>query len=89
MRGKGRHIPTSTERYHRRARIWPNRFFATRTTSTFLAWQTASRSESSSAVFSLEQEVPSIEDFKGVVEKLRVELATVRKATLAEPKEEK
>jgi hypothetical protein len=35
----------------------------------------------------LEQEVPSIEDLKGVVEKLRDELAAVRKAAQAEPKE--
>jgi predicted nuclease of restriction endonuclease-like (RecB) superfamily len=37
----------------------------------------------------LEQEVPSIEDLKGVVEKLRTELAAVRKAEQAEPEEEK
>lgn len=33
----------------------------------------------------LEQEVPSIEDLKGVVEKLRDELAAVRKAAQVEP----
>jgi hypothetical protein len=37
----------------------------------------------------LEQEVPSIEDRKGVVEKLRTELAAVRKAEQAELEEEK
>jgi hypothetical protein len=37
----------------------------------------------------LEQDVPSIEDLKGVVEKLRTELAAVRKAEQAEPEEEK
>jgi hypothetical protein len=37
----------------------------------------------------LEQEVPSIEDLKGVVEKLRVELAAVRKAAKAESEEKK
>jgi predicted nuclease of restriction endonuclease-like (RecB) superfamily len=35
----------------------------------------------------LEQEVPSIEDLKGIVEKLRTELAAVRKAEQAEPEE--
>jgi hypothetical protein len=37
----------------------------------------------------LEQAIPSIEDLKGVVEKLRTELAAVRKAEQAEPAEEK
>jgi hypothetical protein len=37
----------------------------------------------------LEQEVPSIENLKGVVEKLRTELAAVRKAEQAGPEEEK
>jgi YhcG PDDEXK nuclease domain len=37
----------------------------------------------------LEQEVPSIEDLKGVVAKLRDELAAVRKAEQGEAEEEK